>query len=217
MESSKTEVSGKTKQIYLAIGAVIGWFAVAAQLYLHIIYRSTSVPEAVFRFFSYYTILTNILVAVCFSVVLMKPESGLGKFFSLPKVLTAVAAYIVFVGIAYYLLLRPPSAPDRLQSVVNALLHSFIPLYFILYWMRFVSKTALEWKDVFRWVIYPVSYLLYVLIRGAFSGFYPYPFLSVSNIGYRHVILNNIGLITAFLILSLSFVGIGKLMSRSAR
>jgi hypothetical protein len=217
MKSFKTEVPGKTKQIYLTIGSVIGWFAVSAQLYLQITYRLTSVPEAVFRFFSYYTILTNILVALCFSVLLLIPESDFGKFFSRPKVLTAVGAYIVFVGIAYHLLLRHLSTSEGLQVFVNELLHSFIPLFFILYWMKFVSKTELEWKDVLHWVIYPVVYLLYILIGGVFSGFYPYPFMSVNNIGYRRVILNDGGLITAFLVLSLLFVAIGKLNRNTAR
>jgi hypothetical protein len=217
MKSFNTEPSGKTKKIYLTIGVVTGWFAIAAQLYLQIIHRLTSVPEAVFRFFSYYTILTNILVALCFTVLLLKPDSGLGKFFSRPSVLTAVLTYIVFVGLAYHFLLRHIWTPEGLQAAVDDLLHSFIPLFFILYWMRFVSKAELEWKDVLPWMIYPVVYLLYILIRGAISGFYPYPFIDVNNIGYRRMIFNDGGLITAFFVLSLLFVAIGKLMSRTAR
>ncbi|MFZ5976285.1 MULTISPECIES: Pr6Pr family membrane protein [unclassified Hydrotalea] len=33
------------------------------------------------------------------------------------------------------------------------------------------------------WLIYPLLYLVYILIRGSFSGFYPYPFVNVLQIG----------------------------------
>jgi hypothetical protein len=74
----------------------------------------------------------------------------------------------------------------------------------------------LKWKDILRWIIYPIVYLFVVLIRGAFSGFYPYPFIDVREDGYINVLLYGVGLITAFLLLSLLFVAIGKLMSRTS-
>jgi hypothetical protein len=46
------------------IGSAIAWFAVAAQYYLLIEATSVSFWEATARFFSYFTILTNTLVAL---------------------------------------------------------------------------------------------------------------------------------------------------------
>jgi len=208
-------MSTKARQIYLSICAIIVWFTVVSQFYLNVVNRSIPLSEIVIRFFSYFTILTNILVALCFTNLLLKPKSNLGVFFSRPGVMTAVAAYITFVGIAYNLLLRHLWNPEGLQLIVDELLHTFIPLFSILYWLIFVPKSGLQWKSIFPWMIYPVVYILCVLTRGALSGFYPYPFIDINELGFFKVLLNDVGLIVAFLLLSLLFVAIGKLMNKT--
>lgn len=207
----------KAKQIYLSVSAFIGWFSVISQFYLNIINSSIPIAEITIRFFSYFTILTNILVALSFTIILLRPKSRLGEFFSQPRVSTAVTAYITFVWIAYNVLLRHLWNPTGLQLIVDELLHSFIPLLTILYWLIFVPKSELQWKSILPWMIYPLIYLLYVLTRGALSGFYPYPFIYVDDLGYSKVFLNDAGLILAFLLLSLLFVATGKLMSKTFR
>jgi hypothetical protein len=205
----------KAKQIYLSVGAFIGWFSVISQFYINIVNSSIPVAEVTIRFFSYFTILTNILVALTFTIILLRPKSRLGGFFSQPRVSTAVTAYITFVWIAYNILLRHLWNPTGLQLIVDELLHSFIPILTILYWLIFVPKSELQWKSILPWMIYPLIYLLYILTRGALSGFYPYPFIDVNDLGYSKVFRNDAGLIMAFMLLSLLFVAIGKLMSKT--
>ena len=209
--------STKSNRIFLVVGVIITWFALVFQLYLSLLNRVTSVPEAIVIYFSYYTILCNTLIALCFTVLLLKPKSGLGKFFSTAKTLTAIAVYITVVGITYNLILRFTWNPQGLQWVVDELLHVVVPVYFILYWFLFAPKAGLQWKNVFPWLIFPFFYLLYSLFRGAFSGFYAYPFIDVNALGYNKVLLNSAGLFFAFLVLSLLFVTIAKAMSRTVR
>ena len=205
----------KAMQIFSAIGAITAWFAIVFQLYLLLLNRVTSVPEAIIRFFSFYTILTNILVALCFTLLWLKPDSRWGKYFSRPNVITAITVYITVVGITYNLILRHLWNPQGLQQVVDELLHLIIPVFFILYWFIFAPKAGLQWKNIFPWLIYPFVYLLYTLFRGAFFGFYPYPFLDVNVLGYSKVFLNSVGLFIAFLLLSLLLVAIAKRMDRT--
>ncbi len=209
--------STTAKQIYLSVSAFTGWFSVISQFYLNIVSRSVPVIELTIRFFSYFTILTNILVAFCFTITLLKPKSRVGEFFSQPRLLTAVTAYITFVWIAYNILLRHLWNPEGFRLIVDELLHSFIPCLSILYWLIFVPKSELQWKSILPWMIYPLIYLWYVLIRGALSGFYPYPFIDVNALGHFKVFLNDGGLILAFMLLSLLFVAIGKLMRKAFR
>ena len=204
-------------QTLIVLGAIAGWFAVIFQFYLLIVNRITSVPEAIIRFFSFYTILTNILVALCFTVLLVKRKSGWGKLFSQPKTLTAIAVYIGIVGIVYNSILRFTWSPQGLQRVVDELLHVAIPVLFIIYWLIFAPKAGLQWKNVFLWLLYPLVYVFCILFRGALSGFYPYPFIDVNSLGYNKVFLNSVGLFIAFLFLSLLFVAIAKIMSRTSR
>lgn len=211
------KLPGKKQQTYLIIGTVITWFAVVVQFYLMIINRVMAVPETIIRFFSFFTILTNILVALCFTVLLMKQKSACHRFFSRTQTLTAIAVYIGIVGIVYNTILRFIWNPQGLQLVVDELLHLVIPVFFILYWSKYATKTELHWKNVFPWMIYPLVYVVYILFRGAVSGFYPYPFIDVKALGYHQVFLNSGGLFFAFLLLSLLFVGIAKIIAKISR
>jgi hypothetical protein len=64
-----------------AVGAFISWLAEILQLYLIIVNRTASIPETIIRFFSFFTILTNILVAVCFTTVALEWRSTWKKTF----------------------------------------------------------------------------------------------------------------------------------------
>lgn len=197
-------------RIYSAAGALTGWFAVVFQLYLIIQNRVMSIISTIFQYFSYFTILTNILVALAFTFIVVAPDSRRGKFFRQPKVLTAIAVYITVVGLVYNLILRFLWAPSGLQLVVDELLHSVMPVAFVIFWLAFVPKGELQWKDVFPWLLYPLIYLIYILLRGAGTGRYPYPFIDVNTLGYSRVLLHCGGLFLVFFLLSLLFVGIGR-------
>ncbi|MES2734172.1 MAG: Pr6Pr family membrane protein [Bacteroidota bacterium] len=203
----------KGRQIYAALVAILGWLAVALQFYLIIDNRATTVPETVIRFFSFFTILTNILVAWCFTNQWLKANEDGTRFFARPTTLTAVTVYITLVGLVYNLLLRFLWHPQGLQRIVDELLHSVIPVLVVLYWGIFVPKSDLKWKDTFSWLLYPLVYSLYIVIRGAWSGFYPYPFIDVTKLGYSSALLNSAGLIMAFWLMSLLLVAVGKFTS----
>jgi len=100
--------------------------------------------------------------------------------------------------------------------IVDELLHSVIPLLFIIQWYLYAPKEGLKWKNIFLWLMYPLLYLIYTLFRGYLSGFYPYPFINVTELGYSRVFINCIGLLIVFLFLSLLFIGIAKLMSKKS-
>jgi len=88
-------------RLFSLIGALLAWVAVLLQLYLIIINRTASVPETLMRFFTFFTILCNILVAACCTALALKPVFNDGRFFSSSVVAGAVAVYITIVGIVY--------------------------------------------------------------------------------------------------------------------
>lgn len=215
VQSLMNTTSSQTKTIFLSLGALMGWIALILQLYLSITNRITSLPESLIRYFTYFTILTNMLVAFSFTMQWLAPHSKGGRFFSLPQTSTAITVYIIVVGVTYNLLLRSVWDPQGLQKIVDELLHTVIPLFATLYWILFVSRSALQWKNVLPWAIYPLAYFIVILIRGAFSGYYPYPFIDVNKLGYNGAIFNSVYLFTAFMILSLIMVGITKMRSKN--
>ncbi|WP_316823035.1 Pr6Pr family membrane protein [Pedobacter gandavensis] len=201
---------GTTHKILLLTGCVSGWFALITQFYLIILNNDIPVIEAISRYFSYFTILTNIMVALCFTILFFDINKK-ENFFSLKsRTLTAVTLYIFVVGLVYNLILRFTWQPQGLQRIVDELLHLFIPVLFLIYWLVFDPKTGLKWSYAISWLIYPFAYLVFILVRGSFSGFYPYPFVDVLTLGYHKVMMNSFYLLILFLALSLLLIWIGK-------
>ena len=133
--------------IAVKVAALLGWFALALQLYLILSSRwqgGKSLLGGVDIFFSYFTVLTNILVAVVLTCAATSGDSAVRRFFLNPKVQGGVAAAIVLVGLAYNLLLRHTWNPQGLQWVADELLHDVMPVLFVIYWWFCVPKGTLQ-------------------------------------------------------------------------
>ena len=200
----------KFKTLFCAMISIVGWFAVLLQLYLIIINRVASLPETIVRFFSFFTIQTNILVAICFTCLWLVPKSNWGLFFSKAKNATAITLYILIVGLVYNVILRFLWAPTGSQKIVDELLHLVIPILVLLYWIVFVTKKELKYSTIFPWLIFPFVYLIYTLIRGAFFDFYPYPFVDVNALGYSEVIRNSFFMLLTFLFFGMLLIAVGN-------
>jgi hypothetical protein len=209
----------KAAVLFTIFIAIIAWLALGLQLYILVKNANTNGLtrlEATGRFFSYFTILTNLLVAVCLSFIVVKPNTAPGRFFSKPSTSAAIALYIFIVGLVYNTILRFIWEPAGLQKWVDEALHVVVPLLFLIYWLLFAQKGSLKWIYSLQWLIYPFIYLLYALGIGAFSGFYTYPFINVTELGYSKVLLNSGGLMLVFIAAGLLLIWIDtKMKSRT--
>lgn len=201
---------------FMAVIAGAAWFALIGQLYLIIINRSSTIPETLLTYFSYFTILSNLIVAISLSVLLIGPAGKWGRFFSRPSTLSAITVYIAVVGIIYNTILRFLWAPQGFQRLVDEMLHLVVPVLFIIFWAVCVPKQHLKWGMVLPWMIYPLLYMVWTVVHGAFSNFYPYPFVDVTKLGYPVVIRNGGLMLLFFVVLSLVLILIGKRKKRSA-
>ena len=194
------------------IGLCIGWFAILAQFFLMFQNRQTDILEMVIRFFSFFTILTNILVTLYFTAYVFKLKMIPFKWFFSKGTITAITAFILIVGLVYQVALRGVWQPTGLQRIVDELLHTIIPLYVLIYWCIKVRKNDLRLKSIFGWLLYPVLFIVFILTRGHFSGFYPYPFLNVPEIGYEKTLLNISIVFGTTLTIFTSLILIGKII-----
>jgi hypothetical protein len=187
-------------RIYMTVAALLGWLALTLQLYLSIVGAppGDAIAATIITYFSFFTILTNLIVTLTFTFAGWMPKSKLGAFFSQPRVQAAVAVYIMVVGVTYSLLLRHLWNPRGAQKVADVLLHDGVPAIYTVYWLIFAAKKGLRWKDSIPWLAYPGIYLIYVLLRGAFLGTYPYPFIDVSQLGYPRMLVNAAGFLVIF-------------------
>jgi len=190
------------------------WFAVITQFFLAIANRIAPVPETVIRFFSFFTIETNGLIAVALTFLLLTPGSPRSNFFAKGTTMAAITVYILVVGITYNTLLRNIWNPQGLQLLVAELLHVVVPVLFFIYWLLFGPKANLRWKNIFPWLLFPLLYCIYTLIRGHLSGYYPYPFMDAGQLGFDKVLINIGAMLILFVVVALGVIGIAKGGSR---
>ncbi|NMX55176.1 MULTISPECIES: Pr6Pr family membrane protein [unclassified Pseudomonas] len=204
---------------YVATAALAGWTGLAIQQYLIFYSRweaGASLLGGLINFFSFFTVLTNTLVVVVLSYALVNRESAVKRFFLAPAVSSGIAASIVVVSLAYNLLLRHLWSPTGFQFIADELLHDVMPLLFVIYWWRCVPKGTLHFKHIGGWVIYPLVYFGYVLLRGHLLGQYQYPFIDVDSLGYPQVFVNAGGILAGFVLIALAVVGLDKVLKRAA-
>ena len=205
----------RSARIFALIGAVITWFAVIVQFYL--LMKNNPAPtafEKVLRFFGYFTVDTNILVALSFTFIALNSNSRPGKFFTKASTVTAITAYIIIVGITYNIFLRSTWNPQGLQKLVDELLHSVTPIAYVIFWVAFVPAEKLKWKYSLLWLIYPIVYMIYTIALGIITKFYPYPFVDVNELGYNKALMNSVLVLVIIFLLSLALIGTGKIMKK---
>ncbi|MFN3857134.1 MAG: Pr6Pr family membrane protein [Caulobacter sp.] len=197
-------------RILLALAA---WAALALQYWLMITGQPPAeVAARTVNFFSYFTILTNLLVAMTATAPMLAPGSTLGKGLGSPSPRAAAAMFITVVCLVYHVVLRQLWDPQGWQKVVDYALHYVVPIAFLLDWLLLVPKGMLSWRAPVRWLAYPLVYAAWTLVHGHLSGFWPYPFVDAGAIGLQRVLLNMGGFVLAFLGLGLAFVGIDRLL-----
>ncbi len=193
---------------------LVCWATVIGQLVLMIINRQTDLLETMVRFFSFFTILTNSLVAIYFTVRVVEKPIFLRSLLNKAGGLTAITVYILVVGMVYQVLLRSLWTPVGMQRLVDELLHTFIPAFMLFYWFFFENKAVLKFSMIGKWLLYPLTYLVFILVRGAFSDFYPYPFVQVNELGYQQVLINSFFVAVFFIFLSGLLIQIAKISAK---
>lgn len=196
--------------------AVLGWAGLAIQLYLILFARlsiGASLLGGLVSFFSYFTILTNTLVATVLTCAVSERQSAARRWFLQPWVSSGIAVSIAVVGLAYSILLRHLWHPEGWQFVADELLHDVMPLLFLGYWWRCVPKGTLRLRHLPLWLIYPLVYFIYALLRGHLLGAYAYPFIDVAVLGYPQVLANAGGILVGFVLVGLLIIGLDRRLS----
>jgi hypothetical protein len=209
--------AGKGRVFALSL-ATLAWFSVLLQCYLSLqtaLRNGKSIGGGLQTYFSYFTVLTNLLICVSLTFSLSARSSVLGKWFSRPEVVGGIATSIAFVGLSYHFLLRNTWNPQGAQMLADVLLHYAVPALYVLYWWQDASKAALRWMHPLLWSAYPTLYLAYALIRGSMGGSYPYHFIDAGALGYPRTMLNSLGLLVVFIALGLVFAALGRARQRT--
>lgn len=189
---------------FTVLTALVAWCALGMQLVL-IIQKMTgegaTALQAVWRFFGFFTILTNCAVAAVATTMAIRPNYLLAN--ANARLATATAIFIV--GVVYSVALRAIWQPTGWQAVVDHALHDVTPVLFILVWF-FAEHGRLRTRHAFLAVTPALVYFVYALIRGAADGWYAYWFLDPSSLPPARMAINGVLLMLAFSMVALAFV-----------
>lgn len=197
-----------TDRVVSGLVALLAGVAVVLQLVLILQEGEGGTVAIVLRFVSFFTILSNMLVAgVCIAVV-----SGRAR----PRWRGAAALYITVTGAIYSIILAPLWSPVGAQKLADELLHHAVPLAYVLAWLVLAPHRRLAWGDALRWLVFPAVYLGWTIVRGAVTGEYPYPFVHVGELGAAQVALNCLGIGVLFAVLGLVLVAVDRALPSRA-
>jgi hypothetical protein len=157
------------------------------------------------RMLGYFTVLANLA-----TLALLGSAAISGRIDA--KTAAAITVVMAVVGIGYHALLAGIWAHQGLAWWADQGLHTAVPVLAAMWWVAFAPKAGLVGRDAFKWLVWPIGYAAYALLRGSVSGFYPYPFLDVSKLGLAQSLLNIGVLGLCFVMLGLLLIGIARLI-----
>lgn len=170
--------------------------------------QTGSVAGTLWTLLRYFTVLTNLLVALAFGWVAIGGRPH-------PRRLAGVMLAILLVGIVYGLLLRGLLTLSGGALLADTLLHKVTPVLVPLWWIAFAVRGQLRWRDPWGWALFPALYLPYALLRGMAEGRYAYPFIDVAKIGIGTVLVNAVLIAMGFVAAGHALVWIDRRMARS--
>ena len=100
---------------------------------------------------------------------------------------------------------------------VNAVVHQVLPVVLIADWLIDPPGTRLSIGQGLIWLIPPIIWIAYTLIRGPIAGWYPYPFLNPANGGYGSVALTSLAILCGGALLCVVLVVAANAMRDRAR
>jgi hypothetical protein len=179
--------AGLIVQVFVAIGVHTGYFHTAA--------------GRAFNVFCFFTVQSNIIAGVTSLLLALNPDRSSTVFKTFR--LTGVVA-IAITGIVYHSVLSGLFELDSWALVADHALHTVAPVMTVLGWLLFGPRGLTSTRIVWLSALFPVCWLIFVLIRGPIvGGYYPYPFVDVTRLGYAKVGVNSVWV--AALYLSVAF------------
>ncbi len=201
----------KMERVLIYLLAIIGWITLVVRIYLKITTSGLPLIESLVQFFSFFTILTNLLVTIyCTVNLLSSNQKNQTNLFLKQETLTALTVFILMVGTVYHLVLKSLWNPEGLLMITDEIHHTFVPLGTLALWIVSKNNKSGNLKSLYGWLLYPFLYLSIILINGSFSDFYPYPFLNVTELGLGRVMVNSFYLLIVMSFLFLIFYFIKK-------
>jgi hypothetical protein len=193
-------------------GLIVGLGAVGLQTLqtvAHAMAEGASLPVALVYHFSFFTTLSNLGLALVYASEVLQTRRL--RLFRRPSMRTMMAAAILLVMLYYHFVLTGGGGPD---GVLDATVHYAAPTFYLAWWALAAEHGQVSVRKIPLMLVAPTGYIVYILIRGALGGGYPYDVLNAGEFGYPTVFMNIIGLLAGYIALCILMVWIDSALGR---
>jgi len=174
-------VTARSARLWHGLTAVVAIAALVLQLVLVLqggrVLDETEQPGLAVRLgrlVSYFTIQSNVLVAVV-TVQLARDPLRDGSLWRVLRLAAVVG--ITVTGVVHFVLLRPLLDLDGADWLADKLLHMVVPVLAVVGWAVFGPRPRIGWREIGWALCWPLAWTVWTLVVGALTGWYPYPFL----------------------------------------
>jgi hypothetical protein len=162
------------------------------------------------NFFSYFTIESNLIAVAALLWAALARRNG--PSLRLDFFRGAATTYMTVTFVVFALLLADTDV-DTAIVWVDRVLHRVIPIVLMADWLIDPPAVRIDLRRAWWWLTYPLAWVAYTMIRGAFVGTYPYPFLDPANGGYSVVLGYSVAILVGMLLFIYAIVWIGNAMA----
>jgi hypothetical protein len=219
----------RSARAWFAVTAVVAWAGVVLQTILTVwdVYPDLDPEPGRFGYlpgegfaavlgrtidlFSYFTIVSNLLVAIVVTALAVDLRRGSRGW----RVLRLASLVMIIVtGVVYAVLLAPDATNVGWQVPANQLVHIWTPILAVLGWLVLGPRGWVDLRTVLLSLLIPLGWLAYTLVRGAVIDAYPYDFLNVYELGYATALGNVGGVLVFGLVVAAALWGIDVALTR---
>ncbi len=165
-------------------------------------------PNTGLNLLSYFTIQSNIIVAVTLALNVYYRTNTPGWLIVLKS---GAAIWILVTGLVFHFLLSQVYHPVGIFMFSNILLHYVVPIGVQLNWLIFEEKGTYRHRFTFIWIGYPTIYAFASLFRAKIDGFYPYWFVNPTK-NYPDGAGSFVNVLIVIFVLAVVFSIIGNLL-----
>ncbi|SPT54773.1 Uncharacterised protein [Schaalia odontolytica] len=170
-------------------------------------------PERLINCLSYFTELSNMMVAIISTVLARR--SRVGKWGRATHLCSLMM--ITVTAIVYAVLIGPYEVLTGFALVTNPLQHIVVPVAFVATAVLAGPRGGIAWGTLGRALLIPLAWVAYTLARGAFTQQYPYGFVNVWRLGYAQVAINIVAILIGALLFMAVFAGIDWIIRQTGQ
>lgn len=162
---------------------------------------------------SYFTIWSNVVVAISATLLLQRPlrDTTTRRVLRLDALLM-----ITITAIVYQVLIAPSVDVEGWSLLTDPILHIVTPLLTVVVWVVWGPRGWTSARLVPLALIVPLAWIAWMLLRGTVVDAYPYGFANVTELGYVSVSLTLVVILVFGLLVAATYWGVDVLLRRRA-